>query len=1103
MRQLRLTSVASAPGPVAPVALAFAVTLSHTPQTPISVVKLLPAGWEAIPVPGTGKQMYVNHNNGTHTTTRPPASPGLPIGWAQRVDYHGKVFYVNTKEKTTQLSPPSHAIDKLNGDTPVTDHANHLSSPDHVDPMLLHANLEAKRSNALKIETTKSIAEAALMKKSVRGKPEPATSKDAAFLGTVEGPGEDERPSLGISGQHDTGMRQLSKASHHKSIKIHETKANVKVQVKKQLDDIAAKGGKYVDADFAPPQDVPDKIWLRPDHLRYDGKAFIKAGTSSMLFNDPNPEDAKQGTIGDCWFISSLSVLASYKGGHLLRDIFPGQVEYHQSGAFVVRLCVAGQWQNILIDDQMPCLDGGAWNDKNRCLAFCGTVRQQMWAPFIEKAYAKVCRGYLKLIAGQGGEALSALTGWPCQVFDLDDDDELADSLWEAVVTATAEGSLMIISTNDTNEATGLVPNHAYSLTRVVKVNDHASGVEHRLFQIHNPHGHGEWNGDWSDGDKSWTPEIIAQAHPDADIVDADDGTFWMAWVDIVENFDDVVICKVDHTFHESRVPFTMSNKYDGAAESFELQAEHDCIVNLSFTQLVKRALPDNEDVVDLSFILMQIPDDETGTGVIHPALCKYVESASLSLKGSTMIDEFPLKKGRYLVVPFSFWNKREGGTSKKVTFVALSKEALHIRQHSLNIGQARAALRSYIVDGGQSTSSKNFPVTTYFRSEGHGLLLWEENKSTFDAVEFTLDFPLFDGMWNSRNTCHVKDIVPPGHGKLVVVALSIGLVNDEDAQYSWKYTWGSFRKDKNLIPVDIFADMHCPIVNEFVHKDTRITDPTFNKERKYKHASDLITLANTYDGSHPVLKFTIAHETECAIIMNNPAHNDALASENPELWHAGADKAALDYSFVVLMVGADADAHFASAPINVTGEAETECKLMPGDYAIVPFNFSNKHAGAPPVAVKLEIISTQTVQFTKTTTDHLGYKAALRQYITGHGEMAVNDTDAGVVRATRHDGHATMVWVDNSGDGSMKHVLQFASDDNICNSRGSAKKLDDTVQPHEGQLVVMAQPMDIRLGYDVSHGTGWVIVKQPIKRKNDGPESIHSPISLANVPRV
>ena len=97
-----------------------------------------------------------------------------------------------------------------------------------------------------------------------------------------------------------------------------------------------------------------------------------------------------------------------------------------------------------------------------------------------------------------------------------------------------------------------------------------------------------------------------------------------------------------------------------------------------------------------------------------------------------------------------------------------------------------------------------------------------------------------------------------------------------------------------------------------------------------------------------------------------------------------------------------------------------------------------------------------------------------------------------------------------------MKHVLQFASDGNVCNSRGSEKKLDDAVQPHEGMLVVMAQPMDVRLGYvgmlgtppmhawyGVSHGTGWVVVKKPIKRDEDGPESIHGPISLANVLRV
>ncbi len=75
----------------------------------------------------------------------------------------------------------------------------------------------------------------------------------------------------------------------------------------------------------------------------------------------------------------------------------------------------------------------------------------------------------------------------------------------------------------------GLLTQHAYGILRCATT---ARGGQ-RLVQLRNPWGMKEWTGRWSDGSREWTPELRAELQH----VDADDGSFWMAFEDFVCNF--------------------------------------------------------------------------------------------------------------------------------------------------------------------------------------------------------------------------------------------------------------------------------------------------------------------------------------------------------------------------------------------------------------------------------------------------------------------------------------------------------------------------------------------------------------------------------------
>ena len=120
---------------------------------------------------------------------------------------------------------------------------------------------------------------------------------------------------------------------------------------------------------------------------------------------------------------------------------------------------------------------------------------------------------------------------------------------WPMLLAARRNGDLLgagSLSGSDTNKnEQGVVLGHAYSILDVREVEGH------RLLQMRNPWGTGEWTGRWSDRSTEWTPRYKKLLKYE----DCDDGKFWISFEDFCSNYRIIYLCKTvrDHVKHTVR----------------------------------------------------------------------------------------------------------------------------------------------------------------------------------------------------------------------------------------------------------------------------------------------------------------------------------------------------------------------------------------------------------------------------------------------------------------------------------------------------------------------------------------------------------------------
>ncbi|TFK23792.1 cysteine proteinase [Coprinopsis marcescibilis] len=274
-----------------------------------------------------------------------------------------------------------------------------------------------------------------------------------------------------------------------------------------------------------------------------------------------NSNAIRQGSLGDCYFLSALSTVACIPGlinkicvDHDAEVGVYGFIFYRNSG-----------WSSVVIDDMLLTNipkyeslsqeakaiyheDKEQYNSNARkggglLLYAKAGAEEETWVPLIEKAYAKFHTNYAHLEGGFTSEALEDLTGGVSTTYmtkDILDTDRFwrEEMLWVNRDRLFACGLSALDSPEDdphkkSPDVQGLYGNHAYAVLRAVECKGK------RFVVVRNPWGTGEWNGAWSDGSKEWTPEWL-QVLPELNHSFGNDGQFVMEYKDFLDSFESI-----------------------------------------------------------------------------------------------------------------------------------------------------------------------------------------------------------------------------------------------------------------------------------------------------------------------------------------------------------------------------------------------------------------------------------------------------------------------------------------------------------------------------------------------------------------------------------
>ena len=188
--------------------------------------------------------------------------------------------------------------------------------------------------------------------------------------------------------------------------------------------------------------------WLRPEEI-YKNKQFF-------LFKDKtkiNISDIKQGSIADCYFISSIMSLT--KNFNIIYNLFKIK-EINKKGFYEIILFIEGQYKIIIIDDYLP-----VFNDTNE-LCFCKSLKNEIWPCLLEKAWAKINGGYSNIIKGFAHNVLETLTGFPS--LNLMHSSYSNNQIMDYIMKSYKNKYLITSTTKDDFKETGIERNHTYAL---------------------------------------------------------------------------------------------------------------------------------------------------------------------------------------------------------------------------------------------------------------------------------------------------------------------------------------------------------------------------------------------------------------------------------------------------------------------------------------------------------------------------------------------------------------------------------------------------------------------------------------------------------------
>jgi hypothetical protein len=247
----------------------------------------------------------------------------------------------------------------------------------------------------------------------------------------------------------------------------------------------------YVDSDFNERNMLGNKY-------SSNGPTSIERPSRDMrpIIEQNSMSYAKQGMLGNCYFVSSLSVLSVKR----IKEILINHNE-KSTGGYILRFFRYDQPEYVVIDDKLPMVDAAA-----KKFYFVQSEKEnELWPSIIEKAYAKFHCNYTKLESGFMHIALEELTGGEPLLIKLDDSFQSNKNFyWNKLLKWHNQGYMLGAGSPDAGtdrrraSDNSIIYGHAYSILQIKEYKGYC------LLQLRNPNGDVEWSGEWSDNDPIW-----------------------------------------------------------------------------------------------------------------------------------------------------------------------------------------------------------------------------------------------------------------------------------------------------------------------------------------------------------------------------------------------------------------------------------------------------------------------------------------------------------------------------------------------------------------------------------------------------------------------
>lgn len=320
-------------------------------------------------------------------------------------------------------------------------------------------------------------------------------------------------------------------------------------------------------------------FWYRPTEYTDDPDYFKSTSGCGIL---------REGSLSDAWLLGVFAAIALHPD-NLIENLFVSDSvhAFKDYGVYSCRFYKDGEWVTVTTDTRMPYLLELQEDDlypakgnstPGHALYGSSLEKNEVFIPFLEKAYAKLHGSYQVLADSSGGstsgkilEAFLDCTGGSAHRIDLQEEriksgDDIANSaaLWKKIVRykhkkciLTAQLKQLSFNAYDMT-ATGIIKNRQYIIQHIKEVGISSVGngaassstTMLRFVKLKNVWGRGMWKGEWSNDDSKWEEHMQVENAMRSDPAcefsrSGNDGCFWMVWEDFLDTFSELFVVHV------------------------------------------------------------------------------------------------------------------------------------------------------------------------------------------------------------------------------------------------------------------------------------------------------------------------------------------------------------------------------------------------------------------------------------------------------------------------------------------------------------------------------------------------------------------------------